>query len=108
MVFTPPDPPKKWTPQRTYVGPRLGRRFGGPLGGLNSQDCSNLRPKMAPSWSQNGIKIDTKIGYLFDAFEIFFGVEFWWNFQGKWRQVGTQIALKIDLILKRAESARIL
>ena len=39
----------------------LGRRFGRLLGDFKSQDGSNLRPKMAPSWSQNGIKIVAKI-----------------------------------------------
>ena len=40
---------------------RLRRRSGRLLGDFKSQDGSNLRPKMAPSWSQNGIKIDAKI-----------------------------------------------
>ena len=48
---------------------RLGRRFGRLLGDFKSQDGSNLRPKMAPSWSQNGIKIVAKIVSFFDAFE---------------------------------------
>ena len=55
---------------------RVGRRSWRLLGDFMSQDGSNLRPKMAPSWSQNGIKIDAKIGYLFDAFENRFLVEF--------------------------------
>ena len=40
---------------------RLGRRVGRRLDDFKSQDGSNLRPKMAPSWSQNGIKIVAKI-----------------------------------------------
>ena len=48
---------------------RLGRRFGRLLDDLKRQDGSNLRPKMAPSWSQNGIKIVAKIESFFDAFE---------------------------------------
>ena len=48
---------------------RLGRRFGRLLDDFKSQDGSNLRPKMAPSWSQNGIKIVAKIESFFDAFE---------------------------------------
>ena len=48
---------------------RLGRRFGRLLDDFKSQDGSNLRPKMAPSWSQNGIKNFAKIESFFDAFE---------------------------------------
>ena len=44
---------------------RLGRRFGRLLDDFKSQDDSNLRPKMPPSWSQNGIKIDAKFVYFF-------------------------------------------
>ena len=51
---------------------RLGRRFGRLLDDFKSQDGSNLRPKMAPSWSQNGIKIDAKIVYCFMPFNIVF------------------------------------
>ena len=40
---------------------RLGRRLGRLLDDFKSQDSSNLRPKMAPSWSPNGIKFDAKI-----------------------------------------------
>ena len=40
---------------------RLGRRFGRLLDDFKSQDGSNLRPKMVPSWSRNGIKFDAKI-----------------------------------------------
>ena len=76
---------------------RLGRRLERLLGDLKSQDGSNLRPKMAPSWSQNGIKIDAKIGYLFDAFRNRFLVEFWWILCRKWSQFGTQIGPKIDI-----------
>ena len=36
-------------------------RLGRLLDDFKSQDGSNLRPKMAPSWNQNGIKIDAKI-----------------------------------------------
>ena len=57
---------------------RLWKRFGRLLGDFKSQDGSNLRPKMAPNWSQNGIKIDAKITQFFDAFENRFLVEFWW------------------------------
>ena len=69
----------------------LGRHFGGSgasfwrlFGGLGGfwlptpswkafwaapggQDGSKLEPKMAPSWSQNGAKIDAKIAQFFDA-----------------------------------------
>ena len=48
---------------------RLGRRSGRLLGDFKSQDGSNLRPKMALSWSQNGIKIDVNIESFFDTFE---------------------------------------
>ena len=48
---------------------RLGRRLGRLLDDFKSQDSSNLRPKMAPSWSPNGIKFDAKIESFFDAFE---------------------------------------
>ena len=75
---------------------RVERRSWRLLGDFKSQDGSNLRPKMAPSWSQNGIKIDAKIGYLLDAFENRFLVEFWWILRGKWRQVGTKIGPKVD------------
>ena len=54
----------------------LGRRFGRLLGDFKSQDGSNLRPKMAPSWSQNGINIDAKIESFFDAFENRFVIGF--------------------------------
>ena len=43
---------------------RLGRRFGAAPG---SQDGSKLKPKMEPSWTQKGIKIDAQIAQLFDA-----------------------------------------
>ena len=76
---------------------RVEKRSWRLLGDFMSQDGSNLRPKMVPSWSQNGIKIDAKIGYLFDAFENRFLVEFWWILRGKWRQVGTQIGPKVDI-----------
>ena len=48
---------------------RLGRRFGRLSDDFKNQDDSNLRPKMAPSWSQNGIKMVAKIESFFDAFE---------------------------------------
>ena len=48
---------------------RLGRRFGRLLNNFKSQDGSNLRPKMAPSWDQNDIKIVAKFESFFDAFE---------------------------------------
>ena len=48
---------------------RVGRRSWRLLGDFMNQDGSNLRPKMAPSWSQNGIKIVAKIESFFDAFE---------------------------------------
>ena len=54
----------------------LGRRFGRLLDDFKSQDGSNLRPKMAPSWSQNGIKIDAKIESFIDAFENRFMMDF--------------------------------
>ena len=69
---------------------RVGRRSWRLLGDFMSQDGSNLRPKMAPSWSQNGIKIDAKIGYLFVAFEI----DFWWNFGGFCEENGSKTAPK--------------
>ena len=62
-----------WGGRGRHVGPilevwascgsqvRLGRRFGRPLGDSRSQDGSNLKPDMVPSWSQNGMKIDAKI-----------------------------------------------
>ena len=49
---------------------RFGRRFGRLLGGLRGQHGANLRPKMGPSGSQNGINIDAKIAQFLDAFEI--------------------------------------
>ena len=48
---------------------RLGRRFGRLLDDFKSQDGSNLRPKMAPSWEQNDIKIAAKFEFFFYAFE---------------------------------------
>ena len=48
---------------------RLGRRFGRLLDDFKSQDGSNLRPKRDPSWSRNGIKIDSQIDQFLDAFE---------------------------------------
>ena len=57
---------------------RLGRCFGRLLGDFKSQDGSNLRPKMAPSWSQNGVSIDAKVDLVFGAFENRFLVESWW------------------------------
>ena len=62
-----------WGGRGRHVGPilevwascgsqvRLGRRFGRLLGDFRSQDGSNLKPDMVPSWSQNGMKIDAKI-----------------------------------------------
>ena len=76
---------------------RVGRRFGRFLNDFKSQDGSNLRPKMAPSWSQNGIKIDAKITYFFDAFENRFLVVFWWILRGKWKQTGIKFGAKIDI-----------
>ena len=55
---------------------RLWKRFGRLLGDFKSQDGSNLGPKMRPSWSQNSIKIDSKIDYFFGAFENRLLVEF--------------------------------
>ena len=85
---------------------RLGRRFGRLLDDFKSQDGSNLRPKMAPSWSQNGIKIDAKIYYFLDAFGNRFLVEFWWILRGKWKQNGTKIGAKIDLGAKAEKSTK--
>ena len=48
---------------------RLGRHLGRLLDDFKSQDGSNLRPKMAPSWDQNDIKTVAKFESFFDAFE---------------------------------------
>ena len=40
---------------------RFGRRFERLLGEFKSQDGSNLKPKMFPSWTQNSRKTKTKI-----------------------------------------------
>ena len=61
---------------------------------------------MAPSWSQNGIKIDAKIYYFLDAFGNRFLVEFWWILRGKWKQNGTKIGAKIDLGAKAEKSTK--
>ena len=57
---------------------RLGRRLGRLLGDFQSQDGSNLRPKRAPNWSQNCIKIDAKICRKIDGFGNLFLEGFWW------------------------------
>ena len=85
---------------------RVERRSWRLLGDFKSQDGSNLRPKMAPSWSQNGIKIDAKIHYFLDAFGNRFLVEFWWILRGKWKQNGTKIGAKIDLGAKAEKSTK--
>ena len=36
-------------------------------GAPGNQDGSKLKPKMGPSWSQKGIKIDARIAQFFDA-----------------------------------------
>ena len=62
---------------------RLWKRFGRLLGDFKSQDGSNLGPKMAPSWRQDGIKIDAKIDQKIDAFQDRFLKRFWWILGGK-------------------------
>ena len=85
---------------------RVEKRSWRLLGDFKSQDGSNLRPKMAPSWSQNGIKIDAKISYFLDAFGNRFLVEFWWILRRKWKQNGTNIGAKIDLGAKAEKSTK--
>ena len=85
---------------------RVGRRSGRLLGDFKGQDGSKLKPKMVPSWNQNGIKIDAKIANLFDAFENRFLVEFCWILRGKWNQVGTKIGSKIDFGVTAEKSTK--
>ena len=61
---------------------------------------------MAPSWSQNGIKIDAKIYYFLDAFGNRFLMAFWWILREKWKQNGTKIGAKIDLGAKAEKSTK--
>ena len=53
---------------------RLVRHFGWLLNDFKDQDGSNLKPKMAPRWNRNGIKIDANFDRIVDAFENLFFV----------------------------------
>ena len=83
---------------------RLGRRFGWLLGDFQSQDGSNLRPKRAPNWSQNCIKIDAKICRKIDGFGNRFLEGFWWILGGKmeasWHQNGIKIRSYLEMCEK--------
>jgi len=55
---------------------------------------------MVPTWlpkrSPNRLKIEAKINQFLKASWDLIFIEFWWILEGKWSQVGTQMALKID------------
>ena len=87
---------------------RLKKRLGRLQRDLGGQDGPNLRPKMAPSWSQDRTKIDVQIDHFFDAFKNFFLMIFDGFLEGKWREVGTKIGSKIDVILKTLTTAKLL
>ena len=75
-----------------------------------------LGTKKWPTWAQdrfqNRAKIDLKIHAQIDLKTMPFKIDFWSDFgrflEGKWRQVGTQIGTKIDLLLKTSKSKKCL
>ena len=47
------------------VSERLGGRPGGVLGRLGGDLVANMASTGVPKWSQNPLKIDAKIGFVF-------------------------------------------
>ena len=74
---------------------RVEKRSWRLLGDFKSQDGSNLRPKMVPSWPQNGLNIDVKIIDFFDGFQNRFFVELGWilgrKMEASWLQTRSQM-----------------
>ena len=75
-----------------YLGAVLGaswERLGGVLVG-------NMAPTWLPKRSPNQLKIEAKINQFLKASWDLIFMGFWWILEGKWSQVGTQMASKID------------
>ena len=87
---------------------RLGRRLGRLLGDFQSQDGSNLRPKRAPNWSQNCIKIDAKICRKIDGFENRFLEVFGRILGGKMEPSWPPNGIKIRSYLENAAKQKVI
>ena len=87
-----------WGRLESFVG-RLGRvlgRPGGVLGRLGGVLVGNMVPTWLPNRSPNRSTIEAKINQLLSAsWDLIFIVFFFWNLEGKWNQVCTQMASNI-------------
>ena len=69
-------------------------RLGGVLVG-------NMAPTWLPKRSPNRSKIEAKINQFLNASWDLILIGFWWILEGKWNQVGTQMASKIHANFER-------
>ena len=82
-------------PSWERLGPSWGR-LGGVLGRLGGVLVGNMVPTWLPKRSPNRLKIEAKINQFLKASWDLIFMGFWWILEGKWSQVGTQMASKID------------
>ena len=80
-----------WGRLESFVG-----RLGGVLGRLGGVLVGNMAPTWLPKRSPNRLKIEAKINQFLKASWDLIFMGFWWILEGKWSQVGTQMASKID------------
>ena len=97
---------KLWEGFRSQV--RLGRRLGRVLADFKGQDDSNLKPKRAPSCSQNNLKIDAKIDRNIDGFGNRFLKGFWTILVGKMEASWNQNGIKFRSYLENAAKQKVL
>ena len=92
-----------WGRLESFVG-RLGRvlgRLGGILGRLGGVLVGNMAPTWLPKRSPNRLKIEPKINQFLNASWDLIFIGFCWILEGKWSQVGTQMASKINANFER-------
>ena len=80
-----------WGRLESFVG-----RLGGVLGRLGGVLVGNMVPTWFPKRSPNRSKIEAKINQLLSASWDLIFIGLLWILEGKWIQVGIQMASKID------------
>ena len=80
-----------WGRLESFVG-----RLGGVLGRLGGVSVGNMAPTWFPKQSPNRSKIEAKINHFLNASWDLMLIGFCLILEGKWSQVGTQMASKID------------